>query len=98
MIGVPHSEGESLSEGEKKRLGRRGHPQNGDIGGSVAGREHSEDHLVTSQIFRYTRRETVLVSHPWQLVSRVRIPQLTSLTFPVYPPTPLLGPDRRGSE
>ena len=47
-----HSEGESLSEGEKKRLGRRGHPQNGDIGGSVAGREHSEDHLVTSQIFR----------------------------------------------
>ena len=88
----------SLSEGDKKRLGRRGYPQNGDIGGSVAGREHSEDPLDTSQKCRYTRQETVMGSHPWQLVSRVRIPQLTSLTFPVYPPTPLLGPDRRGSE
>ena len=98
MSSDAHSEGESLSEGEKKRFGRRGYPQNGDIGGSVAGREHSEDPLDTSQKFRYTRQETVLVSHPWQLVSRVRIPQLTSLTFPVYPLTPLLGPDRRGSE
>ena len=41
-----HSEGESLREGGKKRLGGNMHPQNGDIGGCVASYVASEDHTI----------------------------------------------------
>ena len=43
-----HSEGESLREGGKKRLGGNMHPQNGDIGGCVASCVVSEDYTMTS--------------------------------------------------
>ena len=38
-----HSEGESLGMRGEKRLGRKGDPQTGFIGGSVTGCEQSED-------------------------------------------------------
>ena len=41
-----HSEGKSLREGGKKRLGGNMHPQNGDIGGCVAGCVASEDYTI----------------------------------------------------
>ena len=41
-----HSEGKSLREGGKKRLGGNMHPQNGDIGGCVASCVASEDYTI----------------------------------------------------
>ena len=44
--GFAHSEGESLREGGKKRLGGNMHPQNGDIGGCMASCVVSEDYTI----------------------------------------------------
>ena len=47
LPGLPHSEGESLGAEGNKRLGRTRFPQNGDIGGSVAASEQSEEPPLT---------------------------------------------------
>ena len=44
--GAGHSEGKSLREGVKKRLGANIHPQNGDIRGYVASCVASEDYTI----------------------------------------------------
>ena len=46
QLRATHSEGESLREGGKKRLGGNMHPQNGDIGGCVASCVASEDYTI----------------------------------------------------
>ena len=46
QLRATHSEGESLREGGKKRLGGNMHPQNGDIGGCEASCVASEDYTI----------------------------------------------------
>ena len=53
-----HSEGESLGMGGEKRLGRKGHPQNGVTGGRAARDEGGEDRPLTNLKFRQKHQKT----------------------------------------
>ena len=46
LLGLDHSEGESLCGGEKKRLGRNNSPQNGRFGGRATSCEGSEEQTI----------------------------------------------------
>ena len=75
---LPHSEGESLRKGEKKRLGRRSSPQNGRFGGRATSCEGTEEHTIDQAcILGRPAQFTSWARSLWNLMRAVRSPQLT---------------------
>ena len=72
-----HSEGESLREEKKKRLGRNMPPQNGGFGGRAASCEGSEEHTIDqARCLGGPAQFTSWARSPWNLVRAVRSSQL----------------------
>ena len=69
------------------RWGKRDSEEQGSLGGSMARHEQNEDSPLTRLELGRLRPKTLLAREPWQLVSKIRIPQLTRLGFWAGAPT-----------